>query len=53
MNVLWLLPTGLFIALTHVVFAMLCALTVVGLPFTVQHMKLANLALMPFGKEVR
>lgn len=52
LNVLWLFTAGLILALTHLVFAVLCAVTIVGLPFAKQHMKLCGLALMPFGKEI-
>jgi len=52
MNVLWILFGGLEIALTHVLFAVLCAITIIGLPFAKQHIKLASLALTPFGKSV-
>lgn len=51
-NVLWLLCGGIWVALTHVLFALLCAITIIGIPFAVQHMKLVSLALSPFGKEV-
>lgn len=53
MNLIWLLFGGLWVALTHVVFGVLCAVTVIGLPFAKQHMKLAQLALTPFGKTAR
>jgi uncharacterized membrane protein YccF (DUF307 family) len=53
MNVLWLLFGGLWIALTHLLFALICAITIIGIPFAVQHMKLARLGLFPFGKEIR
>jgi uncharacterized membrane protein YccF (DUF307 family) len=53
MNLFWIFLGGIWIALTHVFFALLCAITIILLPFAVQHMKLASLALMPFGKEVR
>ena len=49
MNVLWILFGGVWLALTHLVFGLLCALTIIGIPFAKQHMKLA---LMPFGKEI-
>lgn len=52
MNIIWILIGGIWIALTHVVFAVLCAITIVGLPFTRQHMKLAALGLTPFGKRI-
>jgi uncharacterized membrane protein YccF (DUF307 family) len=53
MNVLWILIGGIAIALTHLLLAVLCAITIIGLPFAKQHMKLAALALMPFGREIR
>jgi len=53
MDVLWLLFGGVWIAITHLVLAVICALTIVGIPFAVQHWKLANLAILPFGKEIR
>jgi uncharacterized membrane protein YccF (DUF307 family) len=52
MNVLWILCGGIWITLTHLVFALLCAITIIGIPFARQHIKLAALALTPFGKEV-
>jgi uncharacterized membrane protein YccF (DUF307 family) len=53
MNVLWILVGGIWISITHVVFALLCAITIIGIPFAKQHMKLAALALTPFGATVR
>ncbi|MBN2213903.1 MAG: YccF domain-containing protein [Bacteroidales bacterium] len=52
LNVVWLLFGGIWIALTHVVFAFLCAITIIGIPFALQHMKLVSLALSPFGKDL-
>ena len=52
MNILWMLYGGIWIALTHVVFAIPCAITIIGLPFAKQHIKLASLALTPFGKTI-
>jgi uncharacterized membrane protein YccF (DUF307 family) len=51
-NIIWLLCGGIWIALTHVVFALLCTITIIGIPFAVQHMKLVSLALSPFGKDL-
>lgn len=53
MNVLWILCGGIFVAATHLVFGVLCAITIIGLPFAKQHMKLASLALTPFGHSYR
>ena len=49
LNLIWIVFAGLWIALTHAIFGLLCAVTIVGIPFAKQHMKLASLALTPFG----
>lgn len=53
MNVLWLVFGGLFTAIEYLVSSLLMMLTIVGIPFGIQTLKLAELALWPFGKEVR
>ena len=53
MNILWILCGGIFIAATHLIFGILCAITIIGIPFAKQHMKLAMLALTPFGHTYR
>ncbi len=52
MNIVWFLVAGLWIAITHLTLALACAVTIIGLPFALQHVKLAVLALAPFGKRV-
>ena len=52
MNILWIFIGGIWISLTHVLFGILFAITIVGIPFAMQHFKLAGLALTPFGKEI-
>lgn len=52
MNVIWLLFAGIEIAIVHVVLALIFAITIVGIPFAAQHMKLAALALVPFGNDI-
>ena len=53
LNILWILFGGLEIAFLHVVLGLLFCITLVGIPFGLQHFKLALLALMPFGKEIQ
>jgi uncharacterized membrane protein YccF (DUF307 family) len=53
MNIVWFLVAGLWIALTHLTLAIGSAVTIIGIPFALQHIKLAVLALAPFGKRVR
>lgn len=52
LNIIWLIVTGLPMALEHVVFGTILCVTIIGIPFGLQHYKLAKLALMPFGSEV-
>ncbi len=52
-NIIWILVGGIWIALTHLLFGILFFITIVGIPFAKQHLKLAGLALTPFGHEIR
>jgi len=52
MNLIWIFIGGFWISLTHVLFGVLFAITIIGIPFAKQHFKLAGLALTPFGKEI-
>lgn len=51
-NLIWLVIAGWWLAIGHLVFALGSAITIVGLPFAWAHLKLAWLALWPFGKEI-
>lgn len=51
-NLLWLVSGGLFTALNHLFWAVVLTLTVVGIPFAKQHLKLLELSMMPFGKRL-
>lgn len=52
MNIIWILVGGIAIAIIHVVFGLLFFITIVGIPFGVQHLKLAQICLVPFGKRI-
>lgn len=52
-NVLWILLGGIELALAHAALALLFFVTIIGIPFGMQHLKLAKLALVPFGQCVR
>jgi uncharacterized membrane protein YccF (DUF307 family) len=52
MNVLWLLTGGLWIAATHAFFGALLCITIIGIPFGLQHFKLTAIALSPFGRDI-
>ena len=52
MNVLWFFVAGIWTFLTHIGLALGLAVTIIGIPFALQHVKLAILALFPFGRRV-
>lgn len=52
-NVLWLVLAGIWIFISHVGLALGLAVTIIGIPFALQHLKLAVLALWPFGRAAR
>jgi len=51
-NIIWLVLAGWWLALGHVITAVLLAVTIVGIPFAWAHLKLAGIALWPIGKEI-
>lgn len=53
MNIIWIVVGGIWVALTHVLFAIIMAITIIGIPFARQHMKLAAFAFTPFGRDIR
>ncbi|MEZ4452823.1 MAG: YccF domain-containing protein [Nannocystaceae bacterium] len=52
-NILWFIFAGIWIFLSHLVIAVGLMITIIGIPFAFQHLKLAGLALLPFGREIR
>jgi uncharacterized membrane protein YccF (DUF307 family) len=52
-DVIWILLFGWEIAMTHLVSALVLAITVVGIPFAKQHVKLVPIALFPFSKDLQ
>jgi len=51
-NIVWILLGGIWLALAHLFFALLLAITIIGIPFAIQHLKLAQLSLTPYGKMI-
>lgn len=51
-NVLWFIFAGVWLALGHLASALCCFVTIIGIPFGVQHVKLALVALAPVGKTI-
>ena len=52
-DVIWIVFFGWEIAVAHLVHAAVLALTIIGIPFALQHVKLVPVALFPFGQELR
>ena len=52
MNIIWILCGGIEIALLHLGFGIACCLTILGIPFGLQHFKMMLLAFVPFGKQI-
>ncbi len=52
-NIVWLVLFGWEIAVLHLTSAAILAVTIVGIPFALQHIKLIPLALFPFGMQLR
>jgi len=53
LNIIWFVFAGWYIALAHLLVGAAQAITLIGIPFAIQHFKLAGLALAPVGKTVR
>jgi uncharacterized membrane protein YccF (DUF307 family) len=53
LNVLWLIFFGWEIAMAHLVSAAILAITIIGIPFALQHVKLIPIALLPLGRSLQ
>ena len=49
-NIIWFLCGGLWLSLGHFISALICFITIIGIPFGIQHLKLAKISLAPIGK---
>lgn len=52
LNIIWLMVTGLPMAVTSVILGAIMYVTIIGIPFGKQFFKLAKLSLMPFGSSI-
>ena len=52
LNIIWLLFAGIWIALSHLFFGIVLCITIIGIPFGIQHFKLMRLSLYPFGYDL-
>lgn len=51
-NLVWLVLAGWWLALGHLITAIILAVTIIGIPFAWAHLKLAGIALWPIGKMI-
>ncbi|MBP7340280.1 YccF domain-containing protein [Niveispirillum sp.] len=51
-NVIWFLFGGIWLGLGHLLIGLVCCITVIGIPFGLQHFKFAGLAFAPIGKTI-
>jgi uncharacterized membrane protein YccF (DUF307 family) len=51
-NILWFVFCGWWLALMHVFWGLLLGVTIIGIPFALQHFKLAGISLAPIGKAI-
>ncbi|MFZ6711444.1 YccF domain-containing protein [Undibacterium sp. TC9W] len=51
-NIIWFIFAGIWLALAHLMSALFCFVTIIGIPFGIQHLKLAAIAVAPIGKTV-
>lgn len=51
-NIIWFLFAGVWLAMGHIISAVACFVTIIGIPFALQHLKLAVISLAPIGKTV-
>ncbi len=52
-NIIWLLFGGFIIAIEYLISSIVLFITIIGIPFGLQTLKLAGLAIWPFGKDTR
>ncbi|MBE0365655.1 hypothetical protein PULV_b0276 [Pseudoalteromonas ulvae UL12] len=51
-NIIWFIFAGLWLAIGHVFSAIACFITIIGIPFALQHLKLAGISIAPIGKTI-
>ena len=51
-NIIWFVLVGIWLAIGHLMSAVACFITIIGIPFGIQHLKLALITLSPIGQTV-
>ncbi len=53
LNIVWIIFGGIFVVLNHLVWGLVLCLSIIGIPFGIQHFKLMKLGFTPFGRHIR
>ncbi len=51
-NIIWFIFAGVWLAIGHILWALACFVTIIGIPFGIQHLKLAAISLAPIGMTI-
>lgn len=51
-NIIWFIFAGFWLAIGHIISALMCFIIIIGIPFGIQHLKLAGIAIAPIGKTI-
>ena len=51
-NIIWFIFGGLWLAIGHIACALVNFMTIIGIPFGIQHLKLAGISMAPIGKTI-
>lgn len=51
-NIIWFVFAGFWLAIGHIISALTCFIIIIGIPFGLQHLKLAGIAIAPIGKTI-
>ena len=51
-NIIWFIFAGAWLAVGHAISGAICCVTLIGIPFGIQHFKLAGIAIAPIGKTI-
>ncbi|WP_162048456.1 YccF domain-containing protein [Vibrio taketomensis] len=51
-NIIWFFVAGIWLAIGHILSAVACFVTIIGIPFALQHLKLAVISLAPIGQTI-
>lgn len=52
LNIIWIIAFGWEFAITHFIIGAIFCITIIGIPFGLQHFKFAKLGLIPFGAKI-